>query len=162
MADDKAGPGREHDEYRHHDQYDPHHGRGDEINRTDKEYGEEQVDQVDQRRPGDGIAHDLQIAEKALPVGRAAPLEAAQGQVEQLAEKGSAQVDVDPDRGRLHHPAARLTEQKIEGDGHHHAQDQAVKRGYALVENHPVVDLQHEDRGRQGQHVDETGGHDEP
>ncbi len=155
LVEHRAGAPAEQHEDAHAEQQDPGDRHGDHEGDADEDQRERQVGGEERRRTRGGAAHHVDVAEHRGPVGRRPHLELAQRQRQQLAEQSARHLDVDLGRHALHQARAELAQQEVEGERDRHADRQAGERAHAGEEDDAVVHLQHEDRCRERQDVDE-------
>jgi hypothetical protein len=133
----------------------PDDRRRDDEDQPDGERDERQVDEQHGVGPADQVAHLGGVAEQRLPVGGRARLERAQRQPGDLVVELAAEIGVDAERHALHEAAPPLAQREVERDRDRHADGEALERRQTGVEHHAVIDLEHEDRGRERDDVDE-------
>ena len=149
-------PGDEH-EHRDHDQQHRRDGSGNDENQPEEENREGKIGDQHGGGAGKGVADHVDVAEQGLPVGRGFALENVQRQRHHLVEHLAADQHIDPERHRLHDSRARRTQDVVERQHQDHTDAQPLERADTAGIDHPVVDLQHEHRNRQGENIDKEG-----
>ncbi len=161
-ADRRRRRRRHRDENRDQQGQQQRHRRRGQPDARQEHQGEGQVDGQQHGRPGDRVSDRLDVAQRGAPVGPAPPLDRAQRQAGQPIEGGPRQRHVDPERGRLHRAPARAPQNEVEQDQRDDADGERLQRLEAGMGDHPIVNLQHEQRGRQRQQIDEQRHRREP